>query len=191
MGPAFLLGALWAQAPAQGERDFAISHLHATRKMLLDSIAGLSQAQWTFKPAPDRWSVAECAEHVVLTDEQIFGRLRRILQSPGAASGATREQDEQLYRSMLDRSRKFKNDEPTQPTGRWATIAALASSFREERDRTIEYVRTTEENLRVRAAESQSGSRDAYQLLVVMAAHTERHVAQIDEVKADPNFPRN
>ena len=41
----------------QEERDFAMSSLHASRKLFLDAIAGLSDAQWKFKPAPDRWSI--------------------------------------------------------------------------------------------------------------------------------------
>jgi hypothetical protein len=31
---------------------------------------------------------------------------------------------------------------------------------------------------------------DAYQFLVMIAAHTERHVAQIQEVKATANYPK-
>jgi hypothetical protein len=30
---------------------------------------------------------------------------------------------------------------------------------------------------------------DAYQWLLLLAAHTERHTAQIEEIKADPKFP--
>jgi DinB superfamily len=41
------------------EREAALKQFEATRDNFLKSIAGLSQAQWTFKPAPDRWSVAE------------------------------------------------------------------------------------------------------------------------------------
>jgi hypothetical protein len=39
---------------------------------------------------------------------------------------------------------------------------------------------------------SRAGGReqDAYQLILVIAGHTERHVAQIDEVKADPRYPK-
>ena len=40
-----------AQTLTQHDREFAMSHLHATRKMFLDSIAGLTPEQWTFKAA--------------------------------------------------------------------------------------------------------------------------------------------
>ena len=57
---------LFAQPIDQGRRDFLRSSVHAGRKTFLDAIAGLSEAQWKFKPAPDRWSIAEIAEHVIL-----------------------------------------------------------------------------------------------------------------------------
>ena len=35
------------------------------------------------------------------------------------------------------------------------------------------------------------GSIDAYDWILMLAAHTERHTAQIKEIKADPNFPKS
>ena len=67
----------------QGERDRAMSHLHATRKVFLDSIAGLSDAQWNFKPAADRWSIAECAEHIAVSDDSLFDLMRQTLKHNG------------------------------------------------------------------------------------------------------------
>jgi hypothetical protein len=34
------------------------------------------------------------------------------------------------------------------------------------------------------------GAMDAYQLMLLISAHTARHTAQIEEVKAHPNFPK-
>ena len=31
---------------------------------------------------------------------------------------------------------------------------------------------------------------DAYQMMLLLSAHCERHTLQIKEVKADPNYPR-
>jgi hypothetical protein len=31
---------------------------------------------------------------------------------------------------------------------------------------------------------------DAYQVMLLLSAHCERHTAQIDEVKADPHYPK-
>ena len=57
---------------SQVDRDKAVTELEASEKVFLDATRGLSEAQWNFKPAPDRWSVAECAEHIGVTEGLIF-----------------------------------------------------------------------------------------------------------------------
>src|SRR5436190_20236160 len=72
----------FAQTLTQGERDRALSELYASRKQFLDSIAGLTEAQWNFKPAPNVWSIAECAEHIALSEDLLLDSLPKLMQSP-------------------------------------------------------------------------------------------------------------
>ena len=182
---------LWAQPLTQAERNFAMSDLHATRKALLDSIAGLSQAQWKFQPAPDRWSIAEVAEHLVLSEDYMSQWAGKMLKSPEVAPrGAGRSQDADLLRLMADRSKKAQASVETQPAGRWATPAALVEEFKLRRDRTIAYLQTTQDALRAHLSGTGADAFDAYQMLLMISGHTARHLAQIDEVKADPRYPR-
>src|ERR1700756_2443096 len=68
------------------EREAALKHLQATHDAFLQSISGLSEKQWKFKPAPDRWSVAEVAEHITLTEGMILGMVQKqVMTSPAAA----------------------------------------------------------------------------------------------------------
>ncbi len=178
----------------QGDRDFAMSHLHASRKLFLDAVEGLSEAQWKFKPAPDRWSIAECAEHIVLTEDAIFQLVtEKILKSPPAtgAPRATRADDEQLIRMLKDRSQRAQAPEFLRPSGKWPTKESLIEHFKQSRDRTIAFVEATQEDLRAHMAPHPVREHmDAYQWLLLLAAHAERHTAQIEEIKADPKFPR-
>src|SRR6266545_4531348 len=89
-----LLAPAFGATVEQGERDRAMSHLHATRKVFLDSVAGLSDAQWNFKPSPDRWSVAECAEHIAVSEDSIFDLLRQTVKSPAAPGKQPSVKDE-------------------------------------------------------------------------------------------------
>ena len=67
------------------EREFALQQFQTTRDNFLKSISGLSEKQWTFKPAPDRWSVAEVAEHITVSETTIMGLIQKqLLQSPAA-----------------------------------------------------------------------------------------------------------
>jgi uncharacterized damage-inducible protein DinB len=201
----FLLSGLtvvsgWAQTAAPAtltpdEREVALKSLQATHDKFLQSIAGLSQKQWTFKPGPDRWSVAEVAEHIAVSEATILGFVQKQLMiSP--ATPEKREpvkgKDEIVLQKVPDRSHKAQAPEFLRPTGRWATEADLTKAFEESRRATIDYVRTTNDDLRDHFLDHPLlGTLDGYQWLLLISAHSERHTAQIEEVKADPNFPKN
>jgi uncharacterized damage-inducible protein DinB len=190
-----LLPAAGIAAPvSQGDRNRAMSELHATRKQFLDAIEGLSPAQWKFKPSADAWSVAEVAEHIAVSEDEIFGLItKKIVASPPdpAKRALVKGKDEQVLKEVPDRGTKAKAPEFLVPKGRWADAQALAAHFKESRDRTIEYVKTTKDELRDRFAPHPAmKDLDAYQWIMLMAAHTNRHVQQINEVKANPAFPK-
>jgi uncharacterized damage-inducible protein DinB len=177
------------------EREFALKDLQRTHDKFLQSIAGLSQKQWTFKLAPDRWSIAEVAEHIAVSESAIFGLVQKqVMTSPAAPE--KREQvkgkDEIVMQRIPDRSHKAQAPEFLRPTGRWATEAALTQAFEASRQATMDYVRTTNDDLRDHFFDHPAlGTMDGYQWLLLISAHSERHTAQIEEVKADTNFPKN
>lgn len=176
------------------ERESALKQFQSTRDNFLKSIAGLSQKQWTFKSAPDRWSVAEVAEHIAVSESTLFGLVQqRIMQSPPAPE--KREQvkgkDQLILEKMPDRSHKAQAPEFLRPTSRWATEADLTKAFEDSRKTTMDYIRTTNDDLRDHFFDHPVfGPLDGYQWLLLISAHSARHTAQIEEVKADPNFPK-
>jgi len=185
------LATAFAAPLEQGERDRAMSHLHATRKVFLDSIAGLSDAQWNFKPAPDRWSIAECAEHIAVSDDSLFDLMRQTLKSPAALEKKSAVKDEFILQVVPDRSVKAKAPEFLQPKRRWPDRETLIAHFKQSRDRNIAYIQTTEDDLRSHFMDHPLlKTIDAYQVMLLLSAHCERHTAQIDEVKADPHYPK-
>ncbi len=70
------------------EREAALKSLQATHDAFLKSIAGLSEKQWRFKPAPDRWSVAEVSEHIAVSESTIFGLVQKQIMTSPADAGA-------------------------------------------------------------------------------------------------------
>jgi hypothetical protein len=194
-----LLAALLSLAPGfaasltQGERDRALSELYAGRKQFLDSIAGLTEAQWNFKPAPNVWSIAECAEHIALSDDYLLESLPKLLKTPAdpAKRTSAKGKDEFVLKATLDRSHKAQAPEMLVPKRRWPNEAALAEHFQQSRDRLLDYVRTTEDDLRDHFMEHPIFKTvDAYQVILMMSAHTERHTAQLMEVKQAPGYPK-
>lgn len=176
-----------------GERRFLIEHLERTRKLVLEAIAGLSETQWNFKPAAGRWSIAECAEHIVLAEGMLRTFVqKRVLLIPPAPGRAvhTREIDEQVLAGSLDRTNKAQAMEAMLPAGKFATPAEAAKAFQAARALTIEYARTTADDLRYHATPNpRIGHMDGYQYLLLIAGHSERHKIQIDEVKSSAAFP--
>jgi len=176
----------------KGERAYLLSELKFSEAVLLTSIKGLTPAQWTFKPSPDAWSIQECAEHVILAEDLIFDEAQKTLKTPAVArlSNATSEGDRQIVAQMEDRSKKAKAPKIIQPTGKFPTPESAAQEFRLRRGRTIGYVKTTDNPLRIHVGDGPSGSpADVYQFLLELAAHSARHTAQIREVKSTTGYP--
>jgi uncharacterized damage-inducible protein DinB len=175
------------------EREFALKQFETTRDNFLKSIAGLSQKQWTFKPAPDRWSVAEVAEHITVSETTIFGLVPKLMQGPADPQkrDLVKGKDELIIEKVPDRTHKVQAPEILRPTGRFATEADLTKAFEEARKSNMDYIRTTNDDLRDHFFDHPMlGTLDGYQWLLLISAHSARHTAQIEEVKADPNFPK-
>jgi hypothetical protein len=177
------------------EREKALASLQATHDAFLKSIAGLSEKQWRFKSAPDRWSVAEVSEHIGLSESMIFGMVQsRVMTSPAAPEkrAEVAGRDEMILKMVPDRSHKAQAPEFLKPTNRWANEADLTKAFEDSRKATMDYVRTTNDDLRDHfGPHPVFGTLDAYQWILLISAHSERHTKQIEEVKADPNFPKD
>jgi hypothetical protein len=186
--------AAFADPIDQRDRDMAVSHLHASRKAFLDSIAGLSEAQWNYKPDATTWSVAECAEHIAVSEDTLFQLVtEKIMKSPAmpGKKAEVKDKDEFVITALHDRSHKAQAPEFLRPTHRWPNEQVLAEHFKESRDRTIAYVRTTQDDLRSHFFEHPVLKLlDGYQWILLIAAHSERHTAQILEVKGLAGFPK-
>ena len=60
----------------------------------------------------------------------------------------------------------------------------------ESRATTEQFLKTTP-GLRDHVMDGPVGKMDGYEFLLFIAAHCERHTKQINEVKSEPNFPKN
>lgn len=175
----------------ESERKFAVDHLIKTRDDLINAVKGLSDAQLNFKPAPDRWSVLECVQHITLTSQGLFGFEQQTLQTPNDSAFKPTVTDEQFIGMVEDRSHKAQAAEPFKPIhAPYKTLDETLNAFNAGRDSLINYVQTTHDDLRAHIAELPFAKIDAYQIILLISAHTNRHMQQLNEVKADPNFPK-
>ena len=168
-----------------------VAQLKRTEAKFMASVEGLSEAQWNYKPAPDRWSIAECAEHITAAEPFIRNLVAESTKSELAADaeGPTNK-DSAILTAIVDRTKKFKAPEPLIPTNRFGTPAAAVAAFRKERAETIALA-SSGVDLRTHGAKHFAfGTLDSYGWFLFLSAHSERHTLQIEEVKATPGYPK-
>jgi hypothetical protein len=180
------------------ELDQARQYFDFARSRVIAATAGLSDAQWKFKPAPDVWSIAENLEHMVLVQERVLGWvLGQLAQAPPPPPGRDNVMlDALVLEKIPDRSIRVKGPEVIEPAGKWDADTALARLIRNY-ERLTEFVESTPD-LREHILEApplkivtkgEFTTMDGYQWALTLAAHDERHVRQMLEVKADANYP--
>src|SRR3979409_1581317 len=77
----------FGQALTQADREKAEQYLQQTRDGVVEATKGLSDAQMKFKPAPDRWSVAETLEHIGLVKDSLLKNVReKVMKGPAGAA---------------------------------------------------------------------------------------------------------
>jgi hypothetical protein len=184
-----------AQDVSQADKDRTLAYLESTKKGVVDATKGLSDAQWNFKPAPDRWSIAEVMEHLAAAEDMLRTMdQEQVMKSPAIPARDPEELkkiDAGVLAQVPDRSHKIAAPEPLKPTNRFGSPADAEKHFLESRAVTEQYLKTTTD-LRAHATDSPMGVKmDGYEWILLIAAHSERHTKQMLEVKADPNYPKS
>ena len=165
--------------------------LEALRKggdAFLCSVAGVGEAASRLRPAENRWSVLECAEHVAVAEEVMLGLVTGERQ---ARNPEGPKRDDRILRSGTDRSTRFDASVQSQPRGRFSTLAEAVAHFQAVRQRTLRLVEQTGEDLRATEVEHPHhvvGVISTYECLLLMGSHAQRHALQIEEVKNSPAY---
>lgn len=173
------------------EREMAIEHLTKTRDNMQQTLDGLSEEQLNYKSTPESWSIAECVEHLAISENAFSGMLSGALEIPAdmAKRAEVKMSDEDLLGMITDRTNKVKTSEAFEPSGKFGSYEETLEAFNSKRAEHIEYIKTTEDDLRHHYGQLPFGTIDAYQVMLFMSGHTERHTKQMEEIMADENFP--
>jgi hypothetical protein len=186
------------QKLTEEELEQARLFLQQTRNALIGATKGLSKAQWTFKPVPDQWSIAENLDHIVIVQERVLGPiLSQLASAPAAyANRDYKAVDAIVIHQFPTRLAKFQAPEFVRPVDQ-IVPQELLDRLKTNYIRMMDYLESTL-GLRQYAGEAaplkavSNGAyevMDAYQWVLAAAAHTERHAKQMLEVMADDNFP--
>jgi hypothetical protein len=174
------------------EREMTLKELAKTQERLTNTVEGLSNVKLNLKATPESWSVGECVEHLAISENMIGGMLQSSLQTP--ANSAMRDSvqisDKKLMGMITSRDVKVKTQEAFEPSGKFSSHNETVTEFVTKRNAHIEYVKTTKDDLRNDSGKLPFGMIDGVQILLFISGHTERHVAQMEEVMAHLEFPK-
>jgi hypothetical protein len=177
-----------AAAPmATLERQRLIAHLEMTESWLVSEVSGLSPAQLQFRPAPGVWTVLEVVEHLTVAEPIYWQNLQDAMKAPPSSQKAFRTDADVLWYG-IDRTDRQKAVPAEAPKGQLRELGPGLDAFRKMHVRMLQYARTTNDDLRGHVVQREAS--DAYQWLLLISAHEQRHILQIREIKAAEGFPK-
>ena len=165
------------------EKETTLADLENSGNALLDVLNGVTEEVAARPPAPGKWSVLECVEHLAISEDYLFSRIAASSCSPEAVTN--KDRDALIVSRGLDRTRPAQSPEAGRPSGRFSTLREAARHFLAGRERTIRFVEDCGEDLRSRlTSHPLAGTVNCHEILLMIAVHTRPHTKQIEEIKA-------
>jgi len=176
------------------ERTKVMNWMEGSRQEFLAAIDGVTAEQWKWKSAPERWSVGETAEHIVLAEAALFANVQKAISSPPNPDWEekTKGKTEFIERVMAPRLGKATAPDPIVPQGK-LTQTEVRERFLKQRVQIEKFAQETTVELKQYTVEhpfAVFNTLNAYQWLIYIPLHTERHDKQIAEVKATAGYPK-
>jgi hypothetical protein len=176
------------------DRAFLTNHLTQTRDLLINEISNLRLDQWTFRPDDETWSIADCADHIVCIEKLTFAMVSKRMQAaPPDPQRAAEVQKKTAWilEAVPSRHARAKVPPGIENTIHFSTPEEFADSFAERRAALLKYVGETQDPMHDRVFPHMIfKDLDGYQWLLMISLHSERHAAQIAEVKAHAAYPK-
>src|SRR5678815_507892 len=97
-----------AQNVSPEDREKAMKYLESTRQGVVDATKGLSEKQWNFKAAPDKWSIAEVTEHIAAAEDFLMVLVKeKVMTAPARTETEdVASVDAMVITAIPDRSHK-------------------------------------------------------------------------------------
>ena len=167
------------------ERALLMESLESSRERFRELVKGSSETALTRTPADGGWTALDVAEHLVLSEDALFHIVHRDVLGGTPNPALPLElhgRDGAIVAAMNDRSQKTKTFEFLVPRRKYQTSAAVLDAFLARRAATLEFVRSTTAPLHHHAAPLEGlGLLDGYHWLLLIAAHTDRHIGQMHD----------
>jgi DinB superfamily len=175
------------------ERRFLIEELKESKSAVQKSVKGLTDKQLNFKANAKNWSIKECLQHIALAENNLWNIVdANLKKSPNPEKKADIQvKDADILTLLTEGGKKLEAPENFKPgKATWKTTEETLDAFKDKRTSLIKYAKTSTADMRNYVLQMPIGNIDAYQMLLYISAHTKRHTMQIEEIKANPAFPK-
>ncbi|MBS1919280.1 MAG: DinB family protein [Bacteroidetes bacterium] len=187
-----LAGTLNNTSLSQKERKYVINLMKDGRAELFKVTEGFSERQLNFKHSSNGWTVKQYLYHISSSEKKswdLFETIMKNAPNPEKRAFITLT-DEQLIAKMEDPSSDLCEPESTHTKNvPFKSVDASLEAFMLQRAKLIKYLKFSTEDLRDHVVQMPFGWIDGYQFCLMMGSHSNRHIKQIKELKANPNFP--
>jgi hypothetical protein len=182
----------------EAEKTDLLQMLDTTAKDFLALIENTTEEQWKWKSAPDRWSVGECAEHVILSERMLFQTALQALKNPADPDWATKTAGKADFIKKVMPNRNpggvggARAPQEIVPEGS-LTKEDVIERFNESRTEIRAFVAALDQPAKEHIEKHPFpvfGDLNAYDWLIYVPLHTIRHSRQIVEVQGTAGFPQ-
>ncbi|WP_435357776.1 DinB family protein [Emticicia sp. SJ17W-69] len=180
----------FSQTTENNDLKIVIENLNRTKVDLIKATDNLTPAQWNFKESSERWSIAEIVEHLSIW-EILWNKVLQVMtqNKPQPELRATCLPDS-YYKGFIMEEKQHVSAEITHPRG-FIKDQNTIVWFTKFRDINIKFA----ENLKIDMRDyfertAMPNPRNMYNVYIYVWGHIDRHIRQINKVKAHPNYPK-
>ncbi len=182
------------------EKAEMVTLLDDSLDMFMGLITGLTDEQWNFKQNDDRWSVGECAEHIVRSERALLESAQAALENDADSDWAKKTEGKaKLIRNVMPNRNPggaggASAPQEIRPTEKWSRAKAIEEYYKVRGE-----VRAFAETIAFEQPIKQHifphpfpvfGDLSSYDWLIYVPLHTVRHSKQIIEVQEDAKYPK-
>ncbi len=163
---------------------FLLNHLQESEAYLFATLTGIEGEHWERRTEEGRWSIAECAEHILDAERGILQKICQQLEDEVPVKKQPTLSNEQVLNFLYDRiNKKAKTIAPLEPKGSWKSKSQFLAEYSSTREELYRFLKTNEKNLDHYFTGSPVGEISLYQNVLLLSGHTARHTNQIEEIK--------
>ncbi len=176
------------------ERKYATNYLEESKMEIFSAISALSTEQWNFQADEDSWSIAGICEHLLIAEQNTYNLVTAKIitdENNRKIEDNQRVANEEVISKILDRrpETKVKTPPPFEPKGVISSPQEFVQAYTAARAKNQKYLKETNDELTSYYYDGPAGRTSGYQWFIILAAHAQRHLMQIQEVMQNQDFP--